>query len=300
MGPEVDEAAATQLQSAMGTWDQGAWCLAALTLTVDPATDGQGPLLAAARDVLSAAGLWPVLGQPERLPFTARELTGMAAGPLLHTAALATRQTGGWAAQSEAALSAQGNASGSAAAGFIRFALPHLGELAERLATPGARMLDVGTGIGALAIGFAAAFPHLHVTGIDVLARALDIARADVAASPVASRIELRLQDVADLTDQECYDLAWIPAPFVPEPAFTAGVARTVTALRPGGLIMIGHVKFDGGELENAITRFKTVTYGGTALDGPSAAKLLGEHGLHAAQTVATPPGAPGVTIGLR
>ena len=117
MGPEVDEAAATQLQSAMGTWDQGAWCLAALTLTVDPATDGQGPLLAAARDVLSAAGLWPVLGQPERLPFTARELTGMAAGPLLHTAALATRQTGGWAAQSEAALSAQGNASGSAAGG---------------------------------------------------------------------------------------------------------------------------------------------------------------------------------------
>ena len=41
----------------------------------------------------------------------------MAAGPLLHTAALATRQTGGWAAQSKAALSAQGNASGSAAGG---------------------------------------------------------------------------------------------------------------------------------------------------------------------------------------
>jgi 2-polyprenyl-3-methyl-5-hydroxy-6-metoxy-1,4-benzoquinol methylase len=241
-----------------------------------------------------------VLGQPGRLPFTAEELTGMAAAPLLQAAALAGGQTQGWAAQSEPALSAQGNASGSAAAGFIRFALPHLGELAERLAAPGARMLDVGTGVGALAIGFAAAFPQLYVTGIDVLARAMDIARANLAASPVASRIDLRLQDVADLTDQACYDLAWIPAPFVPEPAFTTGVARTVTALRPGGLIMIGHGKFDGGELENAITRFKTVTYGGTALDGPSAAKLLSEHALHAVQTVPTPPGAPGVTIGLR
>ena len=87
MGPEVDEAAATRLQSAMATWDQGTWCLAALTLAADPAADGHGPLAAAAREVLSAAGLGPVLGQPGRLPFTARELTGMAAAPLLQAAA---------------------------------------------------------------------------------------------------------------------------------------------------------------------------------------------------------------------
>jgi methylase of polypeptide subunit release factors len=172
--------------------------------------------------------------------------------------------------------------------------------LPDRLTRPGARMLDVGTGIGALAISCAQTFPQLHVTGIDVMPRALELARANVGASPAAPRVELRQQDVAELTDEACYDLAWIPAPFVPEPAFSAGVGRIVTALRPGGLLMIGHGRLDGSDLQNAITRFKTVLHGGTALDGPSAERLLDEHGLTAVRTAPTPPGAPSITAGRR
>ncbi len=46
-----------------------------------------------------------------------------------------------------------------------------MGDLGSRLATPGARMLDVGTGVSAMAIAFAQVFPQLHVLGIDVLDR---------------------------------------------------------------------------------------------------------------------------------
>lgn len=111
---------------------------------------------------------------------------------------------------------------------------------------------------------------------------------------------ELRQQDVAELTDEAAYDLAWIPAPFVPEPAFSTGVARIATALRPGGLLMIGHGTFHGTDLEIAITRFKTVVYGGTALDGPSATRLLTAHRLGSVQTIPTPRGAPCITVGQR
>jgi SAM-dependent methyltransferase len=294
----IDMPATEQLSGAIGQWGQGAMCLAALALAAD--TEAAGPLSAAARDVMAAAGLGDALTAPHRLPFTGAQLSGMAASPLLQAAALVGGAHDAWAAHSDAVLTAQGQASGSSATLFSRLVLPHFGDLADRLARPGARMLDVGTGIGALAVGFAQTFPQLHVTGIDVSARVVELARAHVGASPVASRVELRQQDVAELTDEASYDLAWMPAPFVPEPAFGTGVARIVRALRPGGLLMIGHGRYDGSELETAMTRFQTLAYGGTVLDGRSAVRLLTGHGLTSVQTVSTPPGAPSVTVGQR
>jgi trans-aconitate methyltransferase len=161
-------------------------------------------------------------------------------------------------------------------------------------------MIDVGTGIGALAVGYARAFTHLHVTGIDLFDRALELAASMVRESGLSDRVALRRRDVAELDETDTYDLAWIPAPFIPEPAFSTGVGRLVAALRPGGLLMIGHGKYDGPELDVALTRFKTVAYGGTPLDGPTASRLLESHGLAGVQTVPTPPGAPGLTVGTR
>ena len=298
MQPNIDERASAKLSEAIGQWDQGAICLAALAVASDSAA--VGALAASAEEVMTAAGLADALAFPERLPFSLTQLNGIAAAPLLHAAALVGGGYESWAAQSDPALIAQGKASGSTAGLFARFVLPQFDDLADRLARPGARMLDVGTGIGALAAGFAQTFPQLHVTGIDVMPRVLEIARNQLHGTPVASRVEFRGQSVEQLTDEARYDLAWLPAPFVPEPAFSTGVDRIVTALRPGGLLMVGHGKFDGTDLANAISRFKTAIYGGTPLDAPSARALLSEHGLTSVQTVATPPGAPAVTAGRK
>jgi len=303
MEATFDPSATADLGRMIGQWDQGASCLAALAVVAGSTPSGDAtaePLVNAARNVVNAAGLAAVLASPHRLPFSPAQLRGMAASPLLQAAALAGEQHAGWAANNDATLIAQGHASGSTAALFTRFVLPHFSDLRDRLATPGSRMLDVGTGVGALAIGFAQAFPQLHVTGIDVLPRAVAIARDQAATSPAASRVTIRQQDVAELTDEACYDLAWIPAPFVPEPAFSAGVARIATALAPGGILMIGHGTSTGSDLQIAITQFKTALYGGTLLDGASAVKLLQRNGLTSAQTMTTPPGAPAITVGQR
>ena len=141
-----------------------------------------------------------------------------------------------------------------------------MGDLPGRLAAPSARMLDIGTGVGALAVAFAEAFPQLHVLGIDVLDRALALARHTIAASGGDTRVTVRKQDVAGFSDDDGFDLAWLPAPFIPQPALHAGLPRVAAALRPGGWLMVGHGKFDGTPVQNALTRLKTISYGGTPL----------------------------------
>jgi len=292
--------AGRDLQATIQAWDQAAWSLAALAL----AARGDCPpdLTAAAGELLAAAGLTGAPGQPLQGlgTATAGQIASQAAAPLHQASALLTGRGMGWDAQSDEALLAQGNASAQAARQFAQFALPVMGGLAERLAAPGARMLDVGTGVGALAVGFARVFSELHVLGIDVLDRALGLARQAIAASDVAARVTVRKQDVAGFADDAGFDLAFLPAPFIPQPALGAGLPRVAAALRPGGWLMVGHGKFGVTPAEDALTRLKTIAFGGTPLDEAQACNLLGNAGLTSVRPIPTPPGASAITIGQK
>lgn len=221
---------------------------------------------------------------------------------MLTAAAVAQGGGAAWSPQSDDALRAQGAASAQGVSAFTRFGLPHLGDLGERLGRPGARLLDVGTGVGAPAVAYAREFPHLHVLGIDVLDRALDLARRTIAEAggDIAARVAVRRLDVVDLVDPDGFDLVWLPVPFVPETAVGPGLARIAAALRPGGWILVGHGRFGENPVDDALTTFQTVAHGGTPLDGPAARRLLADAGLAAAQTMPTPPGGPGVTVARR
>lgn len=275
--------------------EQEAWSLAALALVLQ--AESSPALLSAAEAVLAAHDLDAVAdiaGLDRRLA------GGQAAAPLLQTATLVSGDVSGWQDQSDEALLAQGRASGQAAAAFKAFMLPTMTGLAQALAQPGARMLDVGTGTGELAVAFAETFETLTVVGIDVLPRALSLAERTVSASTASQRVELRQQDLATLCDSAEYDLAWVPAPFCPEPALTAGIPALARALKPGGWLMLGHGKFHGDNLEDALTRLKTIVFGGTALDDVQAQRLLTAGGLIDVRTMQTPPGAPGITVARR
>jgi 2-polyprenyl-3-methyl-5-hydroxy-6-metoxy-1,4-benzoquinol methylase len=229
-----------------------------------------------------------------------QQVASQAAAALHQASALASGRGYDWLTQTDEALLAQGHASGQGAVPMARFMLPMMGDLADRMAAPGARFLDVGTGVGALAVAFAQIYPQLQVLGIDILDRALDLARQAIAASSLGARVTVRKQDVAEFTDDTEFDMAWLPAPFIHQPALSNGLLRVAAVLRPGGWLIVGHGKFGGTPVEDALTRLKTVAHGGTPLDEAAAYHLLQEAGLTAVRTVPTPTGVPAVTIGQK
>jgi SAM-dependent methyltransferase len=283
------------LQHLLHTGDQAAWTTVALvTVLRDSGSPAQRT---AARDVLHALGVDLSEGIRGRdRGGTAAE----AAAPLLQAAAMLRGDADLWAGQSDEALLAQGRASAQGPRMMAQFLFAGLPGLLDALGRPGARLLDVGTGVGALAVAYAELFPAVTVVGIDVLPRVLALARATLDGSPAADRVELRNQDVALLDEPDTYTLAWLPAPFVPNAPLRAGVARLRTALVPGGWLIMGHGKFGRDPVADAVGRFKTVAWGGTALDDEEAAVLLREAGFEDVRNLPTPPGAPALTAARR
>ena len=283
----------TPPQAAVAGWERGLWCLAAVVLAAEQADPS---LTRAAADVLGAAGVDTADG-----PVSAgTENVDALKASLLQAAGLVGAERFDWLRQPDEALFAQGRGGARGAAPMVSHLLPALGDLAARLAAPGAQLLDVGTGVGALAVALAEQLPSVTVTGIDISDRVLELARTTRAASEVADRVQLRRQDIAMLTELDHYDLVWLPAPFLPPSALHAGVRRAAAALRPGGWIILGHGKLHGEPFDVALTRLKTLAYGGTALSDPEAQDLLTGAGLDRVTTVATPHEAPAVTVGHR
>src|SRR5260370_12258080 len=83
------------------------------------------------------------------------------------------------AAHDDATLVAQGKSSSLAGVMLARYAIPSLDGLSERFAAAG-DFLDVGVGVAELAAAFCEALPNARVVGIDVLPRALDLARQTI------------------------------------------------------------------------------------------------------------------------
>ncbi len=52
--------------------------------------------------------------------------------------------------------------------------------------------------------------------------------------------------------------------------------------------------------MNDAVGRFKTIAYGGTALDDGEAEQLLKSAGLVDVRVVPTPPGSPAITVGRK
>ena len=197
-----------RLQHLLHTGDQAVWTAAALVTVLRGA--GAEAQRTAAAEVLRVLGLdIPEAMEGRDATRTASE----AAAPVLQAAALLRGEADLWAGQSDEALLAQGRASAQAAPLMASFVFPALPGLLDALGRPGARMLDVGTGVGALAVAYAEVFSELTVVGIDVLPRVLALAGATVAASSVAGRVVLREQDVGALDEPDTYSLAWLPAP---------------------------------------------------------------------------------------
>lgn len=263
--------------------DRSAWKLAAVVA----ALRDREP---AAMAVLEEMGLSGDISPAEAEHFVIR-----ATAPLLQAGRFVS---GGstWDDQDDAALLAQGTASAPIGATFADGVLSQLSG-GEALQSRPVRFLDVGVGVGSLSIALCRELPQMSVLGLDVLERALELARRQVADAELDERIELQLLDVAELEIEAEFDLAWLPAPFIPPAIIRVGVRRVAQALREGGWLLLAHGRLEGEPLDAAVTRFKTMAYGGTALDDREAESLLSDAGLSDARHLSMPPGAPSVAV---
>lgn len=269
----------------------GAWVLAALARRLTrPAPARPDPLEDAVEGVLRAAGL-AARADDEHALTRGRALRSQLAQVL----ALADPTTcGEWAQHDDGTLLAQGRASGALAA-VLTSARTAPRALVERLAAPGARFLDVGTGVGAICAQLCVRLPGLSATAIDVLPRVLRLAAAELAAAGVADRVELREQDVRDLDETGAYDVVWVPLPLLEQPLVAVAVRNAVRALRPGGWLIVPVGPDHEPGLQRELARLRAAAVGGNPGARRDVEPLLREAGLDEVHELVTPRGGPTV-----
>jgi SAM-dependent methyltransferase len=236
----------------------------------------------------SRAELRPLLAEIRTMFLTDARLVGASAPP-------------GWSHRDGEILIAAGDVSAAFPDRFEKAIVPELDDLARRLAAPGASFLDVGVGVAALSIEMARRWPSLRVVGIDPLEPALALARERVRAAGLDHRIELRQQAGEQLTDEEAFDLAWIPSLFVPESAVPAILERVHRALRPGGWLLFPMWRADGDGLAGSLARLRIAMFGGLPATQPGVEQLLRRHGfIDVRSTPAPPPALSALAVGRR
>ena len=135
--------------------------------------------------------------------------------------------------------------------------------------------LDVGSGVGLLAIAAAGVWPQATVVGIDVWGPSLEAAAANIEAAGLGDRVTLRDQDVAAVDDKDAYDCVWFPTFFVTEPVLEAAVPRLYGALRPGGWLVLARMAPPPQPLSQAVAALRTIRGGGTDFDAKRLAAAL-------------------------
>jgi 2-polyprenyl-3-methyl-5-hydroxy-6-metoxy-1,4-benzoquinol methylase len=200
----------------------------------------------------------------------------------------------GWRYPDPALLQAWGARSVEPVAVWAEQLFPALEGLSEALGAPTATFLDVGTGVGRLAIAMCRQFPNLRVVGIDPFETALTLAQLNVGEAALESRIDLRPELVQDLADENCYDLAWVPVMFLPADVAARGLHRIRAALRPGGWAVLGSLAVEGEGLQPAVLRLVSLLFGSGRLFPHHAVEMLGATGYESIRVL---PAAPGVPI---
>jgi len=257
----------------------------AMASAVDQVLDALG-----AREAIEAASqaeLRPLLGEIRTFTLTGVKLLVGSDAP-------------GWGHREAEILQAAGDVSAAFPRSLAVSIAPALEGLLERLQSPGAAFLDIGTGVAALSIEMARLWPSLRVVGIDPWAPAIALARGNVRAAGLESRIELRAQAGEELPDRDAFDLAWVPSLFIPEAALPAIVQRVHRALRPGGWLLFPMTRPGGDPMTDALARLRAAMFGGLATTTEAVEGLLREAGFTGVRALPGRATSPMATLAAR
>ena len=167
----------------------------------------------------------------------------------------------GWHHDDPAVLDSQGRAS-KHIIGRIQTIATKRARLAELLRQPGA-FLDIGTGVGWIAIEAARVWPDLNVTGIDIWEPSLALAKRNIADSGVTDRVSVRNENLENLREVASYDLVWLPSVFMSEEVIRRSLAHVFRALAPGGTLIFALFEAPSEPLQEALSSLGVVRMGG-------------------------------------
>lgn len=221
-------------------------------------------ILAALDEVLAASG---VAGVDGLAPQQRTMIAGLIRTAFAQSADLLGRpgRDAGWSYTDPVLLEGQGRASM-----MMPTLLRGSGEF-----TDVSSLLDIGTGVGLLAVSAARVWPECTVVGIDVWEPSLELARRNVTAAGLDHRIEIRRQDILDLDDAGRYDCVWLPSFFFGPEVLAAALPKIIAATLPGGRVVMAHYEPPSDPLPRTTMRLRTIRDGGSVLEAGGAAGLL-------------------------
>ena len=150
--------------------------------------------------------------------------------------------------------------------------------LAVRFAQAG-RFLDVGTGVGWLAIDAARAWPALTIEGIDIFEPALRLAAQNLATTDLAGRVTFRHQDVTTLDTASGYAGAFFAGPFIPPDIVPAALSALHHCIEPDGWLFFGLFRAPPAPLPQALLQLRITRSGGYPWSVEQVRGLYSSHG---------------------
>lgn len=133
-----------------------------------------------------------------------------------------------------------------------------------------AKLLDVATGTGDLAIKLAGVMPQVHVTGIDLSEQMLAIGREKVRKAGLSQRIDMLKADCLALPfDDASFDCVTVAYGVRNFENLAQGYREMARVLRPGGMLCVIELSVPQGRLVNPLYRF----YSGTVI--PAVGRLV-------------------------
>jgi SAM-dependent methyltransferase len=196
----------------------------------------------------------------------------------------------GWAEQDPATLQS-----------FGRTSMPIAGLIGGFAALPPSpRILDIGTGVGLLAVAFCEQYPDAAVLGIDIWPPSLTLARQNVESAGLTERIELREQDVTTFDEIESFDLVWVPAPFLPRAIVAETLTRSRQALKPGGWLVFGTFAGPRDRVATLVNELRIVRAGGHPWTDEEAVTVLRGAGFVDVEPVVRTWSAPAAFVSAR
>lgn len=139
--------------------------------------------------------------------------------------------------------------------------------------------LDVGTGVGGVALRAAQTCPDLDIDAIDIWEPALRLAAGNLAASAHAGRIRLRCLDVTELDPGPRYTLAWLPTMFMKLSVLEQAIDRIAAASCRGGWLIAPLYTSPDDPFMAVMSSLRTLRSGGEVMGVAQLAALLRARG---------------------